>query len=107
MATKKRPAKKTTKRTRYKVIKAKCSDCSGTGVYCGMCEPEGVGVVCLRCGGSGCELIMYTPFKGRVAKKGVKTVRLSRGALLADAAGPGGSEVSYKDFFLKGKMPKP
>jgi hypothetical protein len=106
MATKKRPAKKTTKRTRYKVIKAKCSDCSGTGVYCGMCEPEGVGVVCLRCGGSGCELIMYTPFTKRAIKRGVKQVRLSRGMLLADGVGPGGTMVCYQDF-LKGKMPKP
>ena len=88
-----------------KTFKAVCDACDGTGVYCGFAEPEGVGVVCLNCDGTGCLLVTVELFKERKRKKGVKTVRLSRGTFIATGVGPTGNEISYKDF-LKGRMPK-
>jgi len=85
-------------------IKAECDSCAGTGVYCGFAEPKGVGVVCLRCNGSGAVTILYRPFTGRKLKQGVKTVRLSRDSFIATGVGPTGSEISYEEF-KAGKMP--
>jgi len=85
-------------------VKAECSACGGTGVYSGFAEPEGVGVVCLRCGGTGCVEVKYALFTKRKKRRDIKTVKLSRGSTIL-SCGPGGTEVSYKDF-LNGKMPE-
>jgi hypothetical protein len=85
-------------------IKAECSACGGTGLYCGFAEPNGVAVVCLACEGTGCEKITYKPFVSRKPKKGVHTVRLSRGSFVL-SCGPAGGAITYDDF-CAGKMPK-
>lgn len=86
-------------------IKTQCSSCSGTGVYCGFAEPQGTGVVCLGCSGTGCAKMTYEPFTERKRRLGVKEVRLSSGSLIATGVGPRGTSVSYEDFW-NGKMPK-
>ena len=84
-------------------IKTECGSCQGTGVFCGMAEPKGVGVVCLNCKGTGCREIKYTPFTGRKRRDDVSQVSLSRGSLLW-SCGPCGKSVSYADF-LAGRVP--
>ena len=87
-------------------IEVECDCCGGTGVYCGMCEPEGVGVVCLGCNGTGCATLEGKEFTGRNRRRGVKTVMCSRGGFLPLGVGPVGTSVTYKEF-LAGKMPEP
>jgi hypothetical protein len=49
-------------------IKVMCPSCGGTGVYCGFAEPKGVGVVCVKCDGTGCADLSYEPFTKRQHK---------------------------------------
>ena len=86
------------------VVEAECSDCGGTGVYCGFAEPKGTAVVCLGCDGTGCKKIFYKPFSGRRKKRGVQTVRLSGGRFIATGVGPSGGAITYQEF-LDGKIP--
>jgi hypothetical protein len=85
-------------------VKAVCTDCGGTGLYEGMCKREGYPVVCLRCKGSGCQIITYQPFVERRILKNVKGVTLSKGRFIFSGdAGAIGETVSYQDF-LAGKL---
>ena len=86
-------------------VEAQCDSCKGTGIYHGMCEPKGVGVVCLNCDGTGKAIIKYTPFDGRKTRTGILHVQRSRGAFLPTGTGPTGNSISYNEF-LAGKMPK-
>jgi len=87
-------------------IDAECDACAGTGLYSGFAEPAGVAVVCLRCDGTGCAKVTYKPFSGRKARRGIKTVRLSRGTTLMSGVGPTGkAEISYAEF-AAGAMPQ-
>jgi hypothetical protein len=86
-------------------VESECTACDGTGLYRGMCEPDGVAVVCLACDGTGCAIIKYRPFTKRKGRRGVKTVRQSGGRIIAAGAGPAGGSVTYEEF-RKGKMPK-
>ncbi len=85
-------------------VRAECGACGGTGIYRGFAEPDGVGVVCLKCKGTGCEELTYTPFEARKRRNNVRSVRLSGGGFIATGIGPVGSSVSYEDF-LAGRMP--
>lgn len=89
-----------------KKIEHQCDDCCGTGVYCGFAEPQGVGVVCLGCRGTGKAVFRYTPFTGRKRKRGVSIVKNSRGVFIGTGVGPVGKEVSYRDFYNKNLRPK-
>lgn len=88
-----------------KSIEVQCGSCSGTGLYRGFAEPQGVAVVCLQCDGTGKGTIRYTPFTGQIRRNDVKTVQLSRGTFLATGIGPGGSSISYEEF-MRGQRPK-
>lgn len=85
-------------------ISVECAKCRGTGVYRGFAEPEGVGVVCLECGGSGCKEIAYTPFSKRKTRNDVREVKRSRGTMIPLGVGPVGESIPYSAF-LEGKMP--
>ena len=87
-----------------KRIACLCGACDGTGVYSGMCERKGEAVVCLHCDGTGNDIICYVPFTGRKRRRGIKTVRRSRGTFIATGVGGTGKEVTYKEF-LEGKLP--
>jgi hypothetical protein len=84
-------------------VRAICTSCNGSGVYCGFMEKGGTGVVCVTCGGTGCEEIRYAPFVARRIIKGVHTVSLSKGRFIVTGVGATGDSVSYQDF-LKGKI---
>lgn len=86
-------------------VKAECSSCGGTGVYCGFAEPKGTGVVCLNCDGTGCSTIKYKPFTGLKRRTGVEKVMLSRGTFIMTGVGPAGSSVTYEEF-MSGKRPQ-
>ena len=85
-------------------IRSKCRVCGSTGVYQGFAEGKDEAVVCLQCDGTGCHIIRYKPFIKRKGKRGVKTVRNSRGTFIATGVGATGDSVTYKEF-LAGKMP--
>jgi len=85
-------------------VKSECDSCGGTGVYQGFCEAKGEAVVCLRCGGTGCATIYYTPFEKRKNRRGINIVRLSRGGFLATGVGAVGESITYAEF-KKGQMP--
>ena len=80
-----------------KTIKAVCHECRGSGVFVGVCEAAGTGVVCLICAGRGWRAITYTPFVARTRRAGITRVfqsgRTERTAGIAYAA------------FLKGDTP--
>ncbi len=82
-------------------VKAKCTSCGGTGLYKGLCEPEGVAVICLDCEGTGARIITFTPYTGRVKREDVQTVQYSAGKFIAFGAGPVGESLSYQDFLEK------
>jgi hypothetical protein len=79
-------------------VKTECGACGGTGLYCGFAEPKGTAVVCLRCDGTGCANIEYTPFERRKAKRGVHTVQRSRGSFIGTGVGPAGRSITYAAF---------
>lgn len=80
-------------------VKAVCDACNGTGLYSGMCEREGTAVICLGCGGAGCELMTYTPFERRKGRRDIQTVSLSRGSFIATGVGARpGTAMTYAEF---------
>jgi len=79
-------------------VKAECSACDGTGLYCGMCEATGTAVICIRCGGTGCEEISYKPFEGRKGRRGIQSVKWSRGGFIVTGVGGVGKSITYREF---------
>lgn len=83
-------------------LEVECQSCAGTGVFRGLMEGEGVGVLCRTCNGSGKEMIDRRLFNGRRFRSDVHIVKVS---ILAGAeSGPVGQGVKYEEF-LEGKMP--
>lgn len=78
---------------------AECSACNATGIYQGFWEGPGEAVICALCSGTGCEVITFIPFSYRRRKRGVKTVRPSRGRLIATGVGGTGDAIPYKEWF--------
>ena len=85
-------------------VQAECESCGATGIYRGMAEPEGVGVICLVCKGTGAVKLEYTPFTARKRRKDVRTVQRSAGTFIAGPIGPTGKSVTYSEF-LEGILP--
>lgn len=85
-------------------VKAECSSCGGTGLYCGFAEKKGLAVVCRTCSGTGCKEISYTLFTGRKPKADIHTVSLSRGSFIGTGVGAHGVSIGYHAF-QKGAMP--
>ncbi len=79
-------------------ITVECSSCGGTGLYSGMCEKKGEAVICCNCGGKGWEVKSGEKFNGRKHKKGIKTIRQSRGTLIVTGVGGHGKVMTYKEF---------
>lgn len=79
-------------------VKAACSSCSATGLYSGMCEGPGKAVICLTCGGTGCEEIEYKPYEGRKRKRGIQIIQRSQGRFILGPIGGDGKSMTYAQF---------
>ena len=58
------------------IVKEKCPSCDGTGVFVGMAERDGIGVMCSKCDGTGCHEFthIYEEFTERQKRKGIKHI---------------------------------
>ncbi|MDH5570397.1 MAG: hypothetical protein OEY89_01450 [Gammaproteobacteria bacterium] len=89
-------------------VKEKCPNCKGTGIYTGMGERDGAGVVCYNCKGTGCYVFEhhYEEFTKRKNRNDIKRVyEYNPGIVIGEGnnctlEGFGGQ--SYKDW-EKGK----
>lgn len=86
-----------------------CYSCCGSGLYRGLCEPQGCAVVCLTCKGHGgienlSNFYKKVPFAGIVKRSDIQRVYRSGGRMIGFGAGPKGEYISYQDF-LNGKLP--
>ena len=76
--------------------KCKCGSCKGTGIYVGMAERSGAGVVCSTCKGTGCRhvVIEYEDFDERVRRDDVERVyQVNSGICIGKGEG-----LSLEDF---------
>jgi hypothetical protein len=80
---------------------AECPSCNATGVYQGFCEAKDEAVECLACKGSGEVMVTFVPFTGRKRRRGIVSVRKSRGAFLATGVGGMGQGELYNDWFKR------
>ena len=84
-------------------VNAECNLCRATGVYKGYAEPDGIGVVCKACGGTGRVERSYVPFTHRKLRASVHTVANTRPPEFPGMM-PKTTSVTYSEF-LAGKMP--
>jgi len=85
------------------IVETQCDSCGGTGIYHGFAEGQGIGVICLKCKGTGCRLLSYEPFVWRKTRQDIHTVMLSKGSFIL-SCGPIGNSITYEEF-LAGKLP--
>lgn len=81
-----------------KSVDAQCDSCGGTGVYSGFMEAKDEAVICITCGGTGCQVIRYIPFSQRRKRRGINVVRISRGRSILAGCGGVGDPISYAEF---------
>ena len=62
-------------------ITVECPSCNGTGLYCGMAEGVGVGVVCHKCSGTGAYKYSYSYNEFTVRKTTDKAKRVYLGGM--------------------------
>ena len=85
----------------------KCKACGGTGVYVGMAERDGTGVVCHSCKGTGCFHFMheYEDFSCRTTKPELRVIyEVNPGIVVAPGVVPGG--MCYNDWLAGQPFPK-
>lgn len=89
-------------------IIGECKSCNGTGLYSGFAEAKGEAVVCLNCNGQGWKKISVKCFSSRKKKKGIKTIRVSKGDFILTGVGGEGPSMTYEQFEkkYKEKIPK-
>lgn len=100
---------------------AQCEDCKGTGIYVGIAERGGAGVICWRCKGTGSIKVRVTfkKFNGRGIREGIKRVFHPSSYVLkaddSDTTDKNGKPVTFHysrygatyEEWLKGKDPTP
>lgn len=85
-----------------------CESCSGTGIYTGMAEHDGVGVICSNCKGTGCHHYKYEhiEFKEKKERKDIThVIECNPGIIIGEFNNLKLSDfggMSYKDW-VKGK----
>ena len=90
------------------VIDEKCPACNGTGIFVGMAEKDGAGVVCHKCNGTGCFRFVheYEEFEKREERIGIRRVfETNPGIMIGENEHLGLKDfggVSYRDW-LDGK----
>jgi hypothetical protein len=78
-----------------------CRECSGTGVFVGMCERDGAAVVCHNCQGTGKFHFVHTyqEFDTRADRMDVKRVfEVNPGVMIGTANSVKGNGISLQDF---------
>lgn len=77
-------------------VKEKCQSCNGTGIYNGMGERDGFGVVCHNCKGTGCHEFEHTyeEFTKREDAKGIKHVIKTNPGICVGT----GNDYKFTDF---------
>ena len=87
--------------------RAQCGDCKGSGIYVGLAERDGAGVVCNSCKGTGCveQRIEYIDFDGRTFRDDVIRVQQVNPGICVnyDIFEFGG--VTYADWLKSGVFP--
>ena len=86
------------------IIEAECIECKGTGLYSGYMEPKGTAVICIRCDGSGCKEIAFTPFIEKKNRSDIQIVKRSSGSFIGVPFEPDSNSITY-DEFQQGKTP--
>ena len=84
---------------RKSTVKTACESCGATGLYSGMCEGAGRAVVCLDCGGTGCCVVEFKPFKERKPRTDIKTVIVGRATKSILESNRSKPEVDYKTWW--------
>jgi hypothetical protein len=80
---------------------AECKACDATGVYLGYPQVKDEAVECLVCNGTGKDLVFFVPFTRRKRRRGIVSVRISRGTFIATGVGGVGQGELYKDWFKR------
>jgi len=80
---------------------AKCSVCKGTGIYVGMGERDGAGIVCHQCKGTGKKEIVvgWEDFEGKQKREDIKRVYECNPGICVDASSKFGG-MPYDNWFL-------
>ena len=78
------------------VIEVECTACSGTGIYVGMREGHGLGVVCAKCHGTGAQTLTFRRFTGRRRRCDIKRVIAYNPGVVLTADVAGG--MPYEDW---------
>lgn len=81
------------------ILKYKCKECDGSGLYVGMAERDGSAVVCHDCKGTGQAEFEYEEFHGRQKKDNAKRVYHHNPGIVI---GEGKGKFKLEDF---GGMP--
>ena len=78
-------------------VKEKCQACKGTGVYVGMAERDGAGVICSKCKGTGCFHFKheYEKFADREVRDDIRRVYKTNPGIVV---GEGGGRYRLEDF---------
>lgn len=77
-------------------VTCECDACGGTGLYSGFMEADGEAVICVRCGGKGCQTAKLREFTGRKRKNGIKKIRAGSGLIIDNPKDA--KWISYNDF---------
>jgi hypothetical protein len=78
-------------------VTIQCKSCTGTGIYVGMGERDGIGVVCQQCHGTGGHEWTYTPFTAR-QRADVRSVHVARGYGLSPTHPACGGGLPYEQW---------
>ena len=90
-----------------KKIKIQCPECKGTGIYVGMAEHDGYGVVCHKCYGKGWIIFEYNEFTKRSRRQGITMVlKRNPGICVGKRIGFNFGGMPYKDWFNDKPFPK-
>jgi hypothetical protein len=95
-------------------VKEICQSCNGTGVYIGIAEKDGTGVVCHKCDGTGCHSFLheYEEFKKRKINTKIKRIfKANPGIVIGENKKEGFSltdfgGMDYKDWLKNKPFPE-
>lgn len=93
-------------------VQEECPACKGTGIFTGMAERDGMGVVCSKCKGTGCATFrhVYKEFTGRKGRDDVlHVIEANPGIITGTKAGSyplsGFGGIPYSEWVKTGTFP--